>query len=125
MFRNEIALWQDDNNQIAGIYRRDDSTTPKYLDFNPKKRLRGVKDLTSASASIPAQDKETGTITVTGAALGDIVSIAATVNLDSDLILTARVSAADTVTYYVHNPSSGSTTRAATYLTVNVFGSDY
>ena len=125
LFRNEIALWQDDNNQIAGIYRRDDSTTPKYLDFNPKKRLRGVKDLTSASASIPAQDKETGTITVTGAALGDIVSIAATVNLDSDLILTARVSAADTVTYYVHNPSSGSTTRAATYLTVNVFGSDY
>jgi len=124
LFRNEIAIWQDDNNQFTGVYRRPDSTTPKYIDFQAKKRLRGAVNL-SSSASISAQDVETGTITVTGAALGDIVTIAATVNLDSDLILTARVSAADTVSYYVHNPSSGSVTRAATYLVVNVFGNDF
>jgi len=124
LFRNEIAIWQDDNNQFTGVYRRNDSTTPKYIDFQAKKRLRGVANL-SSSASIAAQDKETGTIAVTGAALGDIVTIAATANLDSDLIVTARVSATDTVSYYIHNPSSSSVTRAATYLAVNVVSNDF
>ena len=125
IFKNELVLWQNDSNQVTGVYRRDDSDTPKYLNFNPKPRLRGVFNSSSTSVNILAQDVETGTITVTGAALGDIVAISATANLNQNLILTARVSAADTVSYYVHNPSAGTVTRAATFFIVNVFGSDF
>lgn len=124
-YTNELAVWQDDANIFRGLYTRDDSNDPQYLDFRSVHgRLRAVKDLTGGSASVPAQSVETQTLTVTGAVLGDYVEVSFTVALDTALILNAQVTAADTVTIQFHNPSSGSVTRAAGYAVVNVISRD-
>jgi hypothetical protein len=77
-------------------------------------------DLTGSTPSIATLTAETGTVTVTGAALGDFVVISSTVNLSNSFVLNAKVSAADTVTYGIYNVSSGSVTRIATRLCVRV-----
>jgi hypothetical protein len=120
-YTNELAIWQTDANEFVGLYTRDDSNNPAYLDFrNLHRRLRGTLDLTGGTANIAAQGVETHTITVTGAVLGDYVEVSYTVALNNALILQAQVTAADTVTVRFHNPSSGSITRAAGYAVVNV-----
>jgi hypothetical protein len=77
-------------------------------------------DLTGSTPSIATLDVETGTVTVAGAALGDFVSMSSTVNLSNSFVLSAKVSAADTVTYGIYNVSGGSVTRIATRLCVRV-----
>jgi hypothetical protein len=124
-YTNELAVWQDDANIFRGLYTRDDSNNAQYLDFRSVHgRLRAVKDLTGGTASISAQSVETQTVTVTGAVLGDYVEASFTVALNSALILSAQVTAADTVQIQFHNPSSGSVTRAAGFAVVNVISRD-
>ena len=57
-------------------------------------------------ASIAASGTATADITVTGAALGDYVMVAAPYDLQG-LVCTAYVSAADTVTIVLFNPTAG------------------
>lgn len=65
----------------------------------------------SASVTIPtaaAGVQVMATITVTGAQTGDVVTVHAPADLPAGLILRATVTAADTVTVYAFNATSGS-----------------
>lgn len=66
-------------------------------------------DSTFNPASIPANSQQSTNFTVTGAALGDfvLVSTDAASALIDNVILSARVSAADTVTLTITNPTAG------------------
>jgi len=57
-------------------------------------------------ASLAAAATATATITVTGAAVGDFVIVSPGVSL-AGLVMTAYVSAADTVTVVLYNPTAG------------------
>lgn len=63
--------------------------------------------------SIAGGDEAAVDVTVTGAALGDFVKVAAEVDL-TDLVLTASVTAADTVTIVVANNTGGAVDLAST-----------
>lgn len=125
-FSNELAVWQDDNNQFHGIYTRDDSSTPKYLDFRAKKRLRATAAY--AGATISSGAPASGTVTVTGAALGDIVQL----SYDEDLQangsgphLQGNVTAANTVRWIIANSHSTARAVPAGNIIINVIGSGY
>jgi len=118
-YTNELAIWQTDANEFVGLYTRDDSNNPAYLDFrNAHRRLRGT--LPTTSGNINAQSVETHIITVLGAMLGDYVEATYTVSLNNALILQAQVTAADTVTVAFHNPSAATVTRVLGSIVVNV-----
>jgi hypothetical protein len=123
MFANELTVWQTDANQFIGMFKRDDSAFLQYLDFRTGFRYRGVLAL-ATTASISAQSVETQVLTVTGAALGAYVEVSFTSALNTALILNAQVTAANTVSVQFHNPSSGSITRAAGSIVVNVITSE-
>jgi hypothetical protein len=57
--------------------------------------------------SISSNNSEELTMTVTGAATGDIVMLGAPSAIESDLTWCGYVSAADTVTVRLHNSSGG------------------
>jgi hypothetical protein len=59
------------------------------------------------------------TVTVTGAALGDLVLVSFSLDV-TDLVLTADVTAADTITVVLSNPTSGAVDLASGTLTVVV-----
>jgi hypothetical protein len=124
MFANELTVWQKDDNQFVGMFKRDDSASLQYLDFRNERRIRAVLNLSASSANISAQSVETHTLTVTGAVVGAYVEVSMNVALNNALILQAQVSAANTVTINIHNPSSGTISRAAGFVTVNVLSSD-
>lgn len=124
LFANELSVWQTDDNQFVGMFKRDDSAFLQYLDYRNERRIRGVLNLSGASANISAQSVETHTLTVTGAVVGAYVEVSINVALNNALILQAQVSAANTVTVNIHNPSSGTISRAAGYVTVNVLSSE-
>jgi hypothetical protein len=124
MFANELTVWQTDENQFVGMFKRDDSAFLQYLDFRSDRRIRAVLNLSASAANISAQSVETHTLTVTGAVLGAYVEVSINVALNNALILQAQVSATDTVTVNIHNPSSGTISRAAGFVTVNVISSD-
>ena len=81
--------------------------------------LLGVVVL-SGTASISTLTNETGTVTVTGAKVGDFVMASSSAVLNSGLLITASVTATDTVTYYIRNVSAGTITRAITNLFLQV-----
>jgi len=62
---------------------------------------------------------ETGSIAVTGAALGDFVQVSFSLDLQ-DMILTAYVSAADTVEYRLQNESTATVNLASGTIRVRV-----
>jgi hypothetical protein len=124
LFANELSVWQTDDNQFVGMFKRDDSSSLQYLNFRNAQRLRGVLNLSASSANISAQSVETHTLTVTGAVVGAYVEVSMNVALNNALILQAQVSATNTVTVNIHNPSSGTISRAAGFVTVNVLSSD-
>jgi hypothetical protein len=74
----------------------------------------------SGTASISTLTNETGTVTVTGAKVSDYVMASSSAVLNNGLMLTASVTAADTVTYYIRNVSAGTLTRAITNLFLQV-----
>lgn len=119
LFTNELAVWQDDNNQFFGIFKRDDSSTPKYVDFRPGKRLRGSGAY--AGGTINTGTHATlATIAVTGAALANFVS-RISLSVDSQgLSIFGNVSAANTVKVYAHNGTAGNITIAASTVNVEV-----
>lgn len=127
LFPSELAVWQDDNNQFTGIYKRDDSDTPKYVNFNNKKRIRS--SVAYSSESIAAGDHSTGTHAIVGAALGDHVVATHTANLadgGGGIMLTAHVNAADSIRWCIHNAhTSSARTIPAGNLIFNVYGVDY
>jgi hypothetical protein len=63
--------------------------------------------------SISSNNNEELTMTVTGAAIGDIVMLGAPSAIESDLTWCGYVSAADTVTVRLHNSSGGSVNPAS------------
>lgn len=77
--------------------------------------LRGILRASGAitPGAISANDGTTGTVTVTGAALGDFVLFGYGADLNAGIILSAWVSAADTVTWQMRNVTSGSITPAS------------
>lgn len=83
--------------------------------------LFATVDLTGSTPTIATLGSESATVTITGAKVGDYVSVSSSVSLNDAFIIYARVTAADTVTYSIHNVSSGSVLRVATllYITVN------
>src|SRR5512139_1445842 len=60
------------------------------------------------AGSIAAAGYEAEDITVPGAAVGDFVMASLTTMLTNDMMLTAHVSAADTVKVILFNPTTGS-----------------
>ena len=123
MFANELTVWQKDDDQFVGMFKRDDSAFLQYLDFRSDRRFRGVLNLSSTSVNILAQSVETHTLSVPGAVLGAYVEVSINVALNNALILQAQVTATNTVTVNIHNPSSGTISRAAGFVTVNVITS--
>ena len=79
--------------------------------FAPSFDFQKIEFLNSTfnPASIPANSQQSTNFTVTGAALGDfvLVSTNAASALIDNVILSARVSAADTVTLTITNPTAG------------------
>lgn len=87
-----------------------------------------IKKITAATVavdpgSISATSTEAVTVTVTGAAVGDIVVFQPPA-LNDDLIFSgANVTAANTVTLYIYNPTGGAiddTEKTWTYLWIDV-----
>jgi len=78
------------------------------------KFLVGSASETSADLTVTSGNQEKVEVTVTGAALGDLVI--ASINKDaSDLIVTGYVSAANTVQVLVANETAGSVTISQPY----------
>lgn len=71
--------------------------------------------------STAAAGQQELTIAVPGAAVGDPVAVAAPATLEAGIVITARVTAADTVTLRASNITAGSIDPAAANYTVTVF----
>jgi hypothetical protein len=93
------------------VFRDADGLTPKGKD------LEG--SVTYDAPSIGASGTTTTTLTVTGAALGDYAVCSFGVSL-SGLMAAAYVSAADTVTVALFNPTAGAIDLASTTLRARV-----
>ena len=74
-------------------------------------------------SSIAAGSYESGDITVPGAAVGDFVMVTHSGILTSNLMISGHVSAADTVKYFLFNPTAGAIDCATGTLGVLVFKS--
>jgi len=76
---------------------------------------------TAALASIAAAGQELITVSVPGAAVGDVVAVSPRSALLAGLIVAyARVSAADTVIVAISNHSAGAVAQASTFFDVGV-----
>lgn len=94
---------------LNGLYVGGTDSTNRVKEF-----LVGSKSETSSDLTVGAGDQEKVEVTVTGAALGDIVIVA--IDKDhADMIVSGYVSAADTVQVLVHNETAGSLTISQPY----------
>lgn len=124
LFFGELAVWKDSAAMYHGIYSRSDAVGTKYAYLYPTPRRRGVSAGQITGTSIAANSVKTGTITVTGAALGDIVLMTMNAAQNTSLILSGMVTAADTVTWQIANPTVGAISHTTAYVIVNVYGQD-
>lgn len=123
---NELFIWQDDNDQFTGIYKRDDSATLKYIDIQAKKRIRVVEAY--GGATISSGSPATGTVTVTGAALGDIIHLSYNQDLQNGgagPILFGNVTTTDTVRWTIANTHSSSRVIPAGNIIITVIGHEF
>jgi len=82
--------------------------------------LRGLDGSETYDAgSIADGDEEVGEVTVTGAALGDFCIASLSIDV-ADLVLTAQVTAANTVTYQLANNTGGAVDLASATVRVRV-----
>lgn len=123
LFANELAVWQDDNNQFTGIFKRDDSDTPKYIDLRAKKRIRFVYGWGGGTVNTGTQTS-TADLSVPGAALNDIVQVSLTVDLQG-CIATGYVVSADTIKILLTNLSGSNRTFGPLYFIATITSSDY
>lgn len=100
------------------LARSDRSAIRSLFDAIRTAFLRG--SATYDAASLVDGAGATSTITVTGAALGDLVVVSAGVDLQG-ITLTAYVSAADTVSFRLQNESGGTLDLASTTFRALVF----
>lgn len=119
---NELLLWRDANGQFAAGYLANDNVK-RYLDARSKRRIRST--LSYAGGTINAGTTTALTVSaVTGAAIGDHVSVACDVDL-INLTVSAYVSAADTVKILISNVTAGNIALGACNFIVNVESGGY
>lgn len=122
LFANELAVWQDDSDQFVAIYKRDDSDTPKYIDMQRKKRIRG--SAAYAGGTIANGTQVTLTVTITGAELGDIVQASYTADLVRCFVF-GYVESANSVKLIISNNSGADRTVPAGSVVANIIASDF
>ena len=122
MFANELSVWQDDNDQFVGIYKRDDNNTFKYINFHRKKRIRGF--ISYAGGVINDGTQITLTATITGAEVGDIVQTSYTADLVRCFVF-GYVEAVNSVKLIISNNSGAARTVPAGNLIANIFAQDF
>lgn len=117
LYRNELAVWQTDENQFCLLFRRDDSNFLKYIDTRGDRRIFGSQAY--AGASFTAGEVKTGTFSVSGVDLPMEVQASYSIDLTANFRLWACVSAANTVRYYIQNLSASGQSLGAGTIYVN------
>jgi hypothetical protein len=95
----------------SGLGKRDDGLLRRLFQALRTSRLRG--SATYDAASLIDGAGATGTVTVTGAALGDIANVSFGVDLQG-ITCTSYVSAANTVAFRLQNETGGTIDLAST-----------